>query len=381
LFLLIAIAGSLSQYLKGPQFFNNLPYTHYNNFIIFKQSFYHLLQGKDLYALYPSEYWDFYKYSPSFALFMAPFFIFPDLIGLILWNVLNCLVLYFALMKVSGIDRKAKSLLLLFVMIELFTSVQNAQSNGLLAGLLIMAYSALEKKEVLLATLLIIFSFYLKIFGIAAVILFFLYPEKLKFILYSTAWMFILGILPLLLISPEQLHHLYQGWINLLISDQSVSQGLSVMGILLSWFSLQIPKTLILLIAVVWLFIPLIRRQHYFSEKFKLNYFAALLIWLVIFNHKAESPTYIIAMSGVGLWFFSQKITPLNLALTVFAFIFISLSPTDLFPKVLRDSLIIPYQLKALPAVLIWLKIQYDLFFSKTPAELAAFTTIRKKAK
>ena len=28
---------------------------------------------------------------------------------------------------------------------------------------------------------------------------------------------------------------------------------------------------------------------------------AAILVWVVIFNHKAESPTYIIAMMGIGI--------------------------------------------------------------------------------
>jgi len=367
LYLLLAIAGSLSQYFKGAQYFNDLSYTHYNNFVIFKQSFIHLLQGKDLYLLYPAEHWDYYKYSPSFALFMAPFAIFPDIIGLLLWNTLNCLVVFFALKKITTIDARSKTLLLLFISVELFTSVQNAQSNGLLAALIILTYSALEKKQLLLATLLIVLSFYLKIFGLAAAILFLLYPNKVKFILYTSGWMIILGILPLLITSPEKLLDQYQSWIQLLLQDQSISQGLSVMGIFHSWFTIQISQLSILILGVLLLLLPLIRRKFYESENFRLNYLASLLIWLVIFNHKAESPTYIIAMSGAGLWFFSQKLSRVNIFLGGLAFILTSLSPTDLFPKVVRDSMIIPYQLKALPCVLIWIKIQIDLWFMSEP--------------
>lgn len=367
LYLLLAISGSLSQYFKGPQHFNDLPYTHYNNFITFKQSFVHLLQGKDLYELYPAEHWDYYKYSPTFALFMAPFAGFPDLIGLLLWNSLNCLALLFAVKKLSGINPRSTALLLLFISLELFTSVQNAQSNGLLAALLVMAYSALEKKQLPLATLFIVLSFYLKIFGIVAAILFILYPNKFKFILYSAGWMVILGLLPLLVTSGDTLLNLYRSWIHLILQDQSVSQGLSVMGIFQSWFAIQISKSLILILGILLLLLPLIRRQYYDSENFRLNYLASLLIWLVIFNHKAESPTYIIAMSGAGLWFFSQKISRINIFLVIAAFILTSLSPTDLFPKIVRDSLIIPYQIKALPCVLIWIKIQIELLFMVEP--------------
>lgn len=366
LYIALAIAGSLGQYFKGPQFFNDQAYTHYNNFVIFKQSFFHLLQGKDLYALYPDQYWDYYKYSPTFAWFMAPFALLPDWLGLIFWNVLNCLLLYLAIRKIDDLETKNKLWLLLFIALELFTSIQNAQSNGLLAALIILAFSAFDKKKISLAALFIIASFYLKIFGMVALILFLLYPHKIKFLLYSVGWFIFLGILPLLFIPMPQLINLYRSWIHLLIMDQSVSQGLSLMGILHSWFSMQVPKAVILLVGVIFLVMPFFRSRGDIPKNFKVNYLASLLIWMVIFNHKAESPTYILAMSGVGLWFFSNPQTRLNLILTVLAFILTSLSPTDLFPKILRDHFIIPYQLKALPAVLIWIKIQWDFLFSKT---------------
>jgi hypothetical protein len=88
---------------------------------------------------------------------------------------------------------------------------------------------------------------------------------------------------------------------------------------------------------------------------------ASLLIWVVIFNHKAESPTFIIAMCGVSLWFFSVPFRWDNLVLFVMAFVFTSLSPTDIFPKYKRESFVIPYVLKAFPCILIWIKIQYEM--------------------
>ena len=46
-------------------------YTFYENYVIFKNSFPHFLQGLNPYATYFAEQWDVYKYSPAFALFMA----------------------------------------------------------------------------------------------------------------------------------------------------------------------------------------------------------------------------------------------------------------------------------------------------------------------
>jgi hypothetical protein len=53
----------------------------YNNFIIFKQSFFHLKNNTNLYLEYINEYKDHYYYSPSFALFVIPFSYLPILIS------------------------------------------------------------------------------------------------------------------------------------------------------------------------------------------------------------------------------------------------------------------------------------------------------------
>jgi hypothetical protein len=89
----------------------------------------------------------------------------------------------------------------------------------------------------------------------------------------------------------------------------------------------------------------------------------SILLWTVIFNHKAESPTFIIAFSGAAIWFFSGNKSPLNLILFAMAFIFTTISPTDLFPKVVRNEFIEPFQLKVFPCILIWFKVLYDLLF------------------
>lgn len=99
---------------------------------------------------------------------------------------------------------------------------------------------------------------------------------------------------------------------------------------------------------------------------------ASVLLFTVIFSSGSESPTYIIAFVGVAIWF-SIKQTPiskLDWFLLIFALLLTSLSPSDLFPKFVRENYIKPYALKALPCVLIWFKISYELLttrFSKQP--------------
>jgi len=58
---------------------------------------------------------------------------------------------------------------------------------------------------------------------------------------------------------------------------------------------------------------------------------------VVIFNYKAESSTYIIAITGIAIWFFSQTKTRLNLLLIGLTFIFTILSPGDIFPHFIKE--------------------------------------------
>lgn len=363
-YFLLAVSAGIHSYLIGPQEFAGRQYTHYNNFLTFKYSYFHLIQNKDLYIEYPDEHWDYFKYSPTFALMMFPFAYLPNLIGLLLWNLVNSLILFFAIKELK-IDDKIKALILWFTAIELLTSIQNEQSNGLMAGLFILSFVLFEKNKPLLATLLLTISAYIKIFGIIGFILILFYPNRLKAILYSAFWMVLFAIAPLIVISFDQLKFLYTSWLNLLKWDYSASIGLSVAGWLKTWFNFEPPKFLITLFGAIFLLLPLLKWKNFENFGFRFLYLASILIWVVIFNHKAESPTYVIAISGVGIWYFSQKKKMENFVLLILAFIFTSLSPTDLFPKFLRDSLVIPYVLKAVPCIFIWMKLTYELIFDK----------------
>jgi hypothetical protein len=360
-YILMAVLGSLVEYMKGVKVFEGVDYTHHNNYLIFKHAFYNLIEGKDLYALHPDLFWDYFKYSPTFALLMAPLAVLPDVTGLVLWNLLNALVLFLAVKCLPLKDEKTKVFILWFIAIELLTSIQNSQSNGLMAGLLVFSFAFFERRNVLVASLFIVLSFYLKIFGIAAAVLFLLYPDKLKFVASSVFWTIVLGLLPLTAVSPEQLTFLYKSWANLLASDHTVSYGLSVMGILQSWFHLTPPKLLILGLGTILLLLPFLKVRSYRDLHFRYLLLASLLIWVIIFNHKAESPTYIIAMTGVAIWYFTQPRRTANLLLLIVALVVTSLSPTDLMPRYFQHHFFSPYNLKALPVILVWLKIQYDV--------------------
>ena len=173
LFAILALFASIQSLVSGTKTYDGgRKYNKYNNYTIFEKSFKHLKSNQDLYVLYPEEHWDLYKYTPTFSAFFGFFAVFPDWIGLNLWNLLNAFVLLFAIYYLPKINNYEKGLILLIVLFELMTSLQNHQSNALIAGLLVLSYGLMEKKRFFLATICIVFSVFIKLFGIIGFLLF-----------------------------------------------------------------------------------------------------------------------------------------------------------------------------------------------------------------
>jgi len=297
--------------------------------------------------------------------FFSVFAIFPDWVGLNLWNLMNVLLLLAAVYYLPYLSNYQKGLILLITMFELLTSVQNEQSNGLMAGLLIFAFAFLEKDKPLLATFCIVFSAFIKLFSIVGFVLFLFYPKKLKSILFSFIWTCILLLIPLVYIDLEQYKFLINSYLNLLSNDHSISLGYSVMGWLSTWFSLDINKNIIVLIGAIIFILPFSKVKMYKEVAFRYLALTSVLLWVIIFNHKAESPTFVIAVSGVAIWFILSKKNLLNYILFFSAIILTILSPTDLFPPFIRNEFFKPFVVKVVPCILIWLKIVYEMLAMK----------------
>ena len=363
IFIFLAIFASFQSYFRSDKTFTpgGRLYTSYNNYVIFKQSHFHLIENKDLYQFFPEEHVDLYKYSPAFALIFGIFARLPDLAGLTLWNLLNVLVLFQAIYFLPKGNLRTKGFILLAITYEMLTSIQNEQSNALLTGLIIFGFCFLERRKYWLGTLCILLSVFIKLFGIVAFALFLLYPDKLKLAYTSIFWGLVLLFLPLLAIDFSQLIYLYESWGSLLEDDHSISDGFSVMGWLKTWFAINVNKPLVTFFGVILFCLTLIRRKFYHQYAFRILLLSSILIWVVIFNHRAESPTFIVALTGVSIWYFSLYPSKINLILFVAAFIFTGLAATDVFPAFVRNEWFKPYVVKAVPCILVWARIFYQM--------------------
>ena len=96
---------------------------------------------------------------------------------------------------------------------------------------------------------------------------------------------------------------------------------------------------------------------------------ASVLIFCVLFNHQAESPTFVIAVSGIAVWFLSVERTPMAWGLLVFAIIGTTLSKSTIVPGTIQRGFVDRYYIKTLPCLIIWVVLQIDLL--KKPSQNA----------
>jgi hypothetical protein len=398
--LTVLLVATLQKYLLGAEQMNNL--------LIFRTSAWHLLSNTNLYALSPADHADLFKYSPTFALCMLPFAALPLVWSAVAWNMLNGAVFVVGVYAASRLLHRTNTdgqhstdwqhttdwqrtfaIMLWICAVELLTSVQNFQSNALMAGLALCTLVAMERGKTVQAALYLALSLHIKIYGVAPIALMLFYPQKTHFTLAFVGFVVLLTAAPLLAVAPETLVWQYQNWRALLQSDHAASYGLSVMSILLPLLPNVQAVSAVQAISLLVQCAPVV----VFALRPRLNMLtvrllcgASMLLWMVIFNHKAESPTFIIAVSGVALWyemtrgvrvedtdknvratkgmFVMQRVrqTWLRNGLLWLVIIGTSLSVTDLFPETLRNGIFASVHLKVLPCIAVWLYLQAQLW-------------------
>lgn len=402
-FLLVAILISVKNYYNPLIYgLKNTPFgvKAYNNFVIFKNSYIHLLDQKQLFHPYRPEQYDVFKYSPTFALFFGLFSWGSDLVGLILWNSLNLLLPLYAIQRIWNHFQKPNSkivyVLTLALLLESATSALNSQSNGLMLGLMLLTVVAIQKNQFSKAIVFIALSAFIKIFGLVLFALFLIKPgiSSWRKLLFTTITVFaFLFLIPLVVVDWNYLLQQYQEWLRLLRNDSSVFVKYSVMGWMMSWFTLTPNKTLVLILGLITQFLPILLvlfNKSFRFDQFSTNQFSQTqpkklaqfyagfsqfpsrglyqypskfleiwaytwIIWVVIFNHMAESATFIIAVGGIIAYL---RIIPewnkwIQIQLLLL-FAFTILGPTDIYPPSWRFWIVDTAQLKVFPVILFW---------------------------
>ncbi|MFC2561156.1 glycosyltransferase family 87 protein [Porphyromonas pasteri] len=343
------------------------PHRH-NNFLIFRGVFWHTIQKLSLYDFYPTEYNDHNHYGPIFSLVIAPFAVVPDAIGLLFWLVVLALGMYYAVRRLPLAEGR-QIFLYWFCAHELLTALQMQQFNIAIAAIIIGSFAAIEKGREVTAAFLIVLGTFVKLYGVVGLAFFFFVKRKPRFILALIGWSVVCFVAPMLISSPEYVVGQYVEWYERLAAKNgentfSLMQNISLLGMIRKASGSASYSDLLVILPGLALFgLPYLRFGQYRHLAFRYAILSSVLLFVVLFSTGSESSTYIIPFAGIALWYTTSpwKRSGWDVALLVFAFVLSSLSPSDLFPRSLREAYVLPYALKALPPTLIWLRLSYEL--------------------
>lgn len=344
------------------------PHRH-NNFLIFRGVFWHTIQKLSLYDFYPTEYNDHNHYGPIFSLVIAPFAVVPDAIGLLGWLVVLALGMYYAVRRLP-LEEGRQIFLYWFCAHELLTALQMQQFNIAIAAIIIGSFAAIEKGREVTAAFLIVLGTFVKLYGVVGLAFFFFVKRKPRFILALIGWSVVCFVAPMLISSPEYVVGQYVEWYERLAAKNgentfSLMQNISLLGMIRKISGSASYSDLLVILPGLALFgLPYLRFGQYRHLAFRYAILSSVLLFVVLFSTGSESSTYIIPFAGIALWYTTSPWKRSgwdDVALLVFAFVLSSLSPSDLFPRSLREAYVLPYALKALPPTLIWLRLSYEL--------------------
>ena len=292
----------------------------------------------------------------------------PDGLGALLWNVTNVLILLWGIYSLP-ISLNKRTIIAWICAHETLTALFSFQFNIALTGLILLSFSYLIKKKEIQSAFFIAIGTLVKLYGIVGLAFFFFTKNKLKFIIGCFIAFVVLFALPMVISSPAFVIQSYSDWYHSLAHKNDLNasltsfQDISLMGIVRrATGNINIPNAPFLLVGLVLFGLPYLRIKQYKHLGFRLMLLASTLIFTVIFSSGSESPTYIIAFAGIAIWFMVQQNPKKGwiIALFIFAFILTSLSPTDIFPRSVKEFIRL-YSLKALPCVIIWLTIVYQM--------------------
>ena len=360
IYIIVSAVTAYSKYKRGTG--------GYNNYLIFKGVFYNTLQEKNIFLQYPDLFFDSNHYGVFFSLLIAPFAMMPDGFGAVLWNVAITLVFLYAIYKLPFSDRK-KSFFAWLCLQEFITAATYFQFNIILTGLLMLsAIYIYERKEAQSAFSILIGTF-VKVYGIVGLSAFFFIKNKFKFILSFIILAILFFVLPMLISSPKFGVQSYIDWYVSLSGKNLENQALgtrqdySLMGVVRRILqNPNISNLLFLIPGAIVFMLPYLRIKQYKYLPFQLMILASTLLFVVLFSSGSEGPTYIIAVAGVMIWFLMQKkLTKMDIGLLIFVMIFTCFAFSDLFPKSIKEGIFIKYSTKAIPCIMIWFRVMYEL--------------------
>jgi hypothetical protein len=279
-------------------------------FPIFSTAGLHWRQSQELYLPYffdPDL--DVFRYSPLAAALFAPWSIFSDRWGNVLWRMCNAAIYLVALggwaktVLPICLSRFNQALLFMLVVPLSVTCLNNGQSNVLLIALLLISTVAVQTGRWNLAAVCVALAVLFKVYPMALGLLFtLLFPRK-----FGTRFLLalLLGLgLPFLFQNPEYVGRQYVHWWDLMMADNRHDRPVSnlcsrdlwllirLIHLPISFFGYRIIQ---LVLAVGIAFLGLAGRWSDWPQHRLLTMLFSLgCCWMVLCGPATESCTYIL---------------------------------------------------------------------------------------
>lgn len=319
----------------------------YANFLVFSDSTIDFWKGINPYTMdFVAEHKRYFLYTPVFSVLFAPFAFLPRFIGPFLWNLMNYTLFFLSVKTLPRPYAGHQLKMFLYLLPILEQSIFPFQYNIVVAYIFLFSFTLMERGRFFWAIFLIMLSATTKIYGIFGLAMLFCYRDTLKHFAYAILCGAAFLVLPALKVGFEGLMLCYQNWINMLDIHQTDQTWDSIFYIqpfaqwLLPNFRILQMSTLALLAIV---FFCMYRKWSNFT--FRARVTGVIMGWIILFSDSAETHTYLIALSGFMLCYYTMdQPSTFDKILYWANLFFLGIAPIDLFvPRSLK--LIINYTL------------------------------------
>ncbi|UKT65706.1 glycosyltransferase family 87 protein [Pedobacter mucosus] len=339
--------------------------THrFNNYLIFENTFRNLLHERSLFAAYPSFHDDANHYGPVFSALIAPFAILPNWLGLLFWNLFNCILLFSAVQSLP-LNQQKKNIIGYIAIPCLIESMLNQQFNAGAGALIIFSFTQVNKNNGFWSAMCIVLGTFVKLYGVVGLVFFFFAKKKPAFVGWLILWAIILFLLPMLFASPSFVAHSYIDWKNSLVEKNlgnilGAATDISIMGFFRQLSSHpELSNLMFISIGSVLFMLPFKHIRYFSRNKFQLMMLSSVLIFPVLFSTGSEDCTYIISIFGVGIWYVQERNHKMKNVLLPILLVVTCNFPLLLIPAIAKSHPI-TLSILSFPYFLVWLRILYN---------------------
>jgi len=125
-------------------------------------------------------------------------------------------------------------------------------------------------------------------------------------------------------------------------------------------------------IAIV-LGVLILRRDDWSDRNVRLQFLGFVLVFCVVFNHRAERQSAVIALCGMVIWYLSSPRSAWRTALFAVVYFLVGLTGATLMPHAIK-RILAPEVRFSIPLTILWLVMLFDLVIVRKTGSAIAET-------